>query len=117
MNTSIMRIIIVVLVVVSICCAPIRHGLRQESINALALGNHSVSAGIVDELNSCAPRPHYASGFRPIVPADFHYGFGGLLAATSDLYSDYVGYADIIDVIDAAMTGPIMQLALEEGQK
>ena len=112
-----MRLLIVVLVVASICCPPIRHGLRQESINAFALGNHSVSAGVVDDLNSCAPRAHYASGFRPIVPADFHYGFGGLLAATSDLYSDYVDYIDIIDVIDAAMTLPIMQLALEEGEK
>ncbi|CAB3674627.1 hypothetical protein LMG24238_02288 [Paraburkholderia sediminicola] len=112
-----MRILTVVLVVASICCAPIRHGLREESIDAFAPGDHSVSAGVVDDLNSCVSQTHYASGFRPIVPADFHYGFGGLLAATSDLYSGYVGYVDIIDVIDAAMTGPIMQLALEEGQK
>lgn len=112
-----MRILIVVLVVASICCPSIRHGLRRESVDAFALGNRSVPAGVADNLNDCTSRTHYASGFRPIVPADFHYGFGGLLAATSDLYSDYVDYIDIVDVIDAAMTLPIMQLAIDEGRQ
>ena len=106
-----MRILILVLAVAAICCPSIRHGLRLESINAFTPGNGRVPARGADDLNGCASRAHYAAGFRPIVPADFHYGFGGLLAATSDLYDDYV------DVIDAAMTLPIMQLAVAEDRK
>ncbi|MFM0208506.1 hypothetical protein PQQ96_13965 [Paraburkholderia sediminicola] len=109
-----MRIFILVLVVASLCCPSIRHGFRLESVNAFAAGHGSGPAGIADDLSGCASRAHYASGLRPIVTADFHYGFGGLLAATSNLYTDYVDY---IDVIDATMTLPIMQLAVAEGQK
>ena len=109
-----MRILILVLVVASICCPSIRHDLRLESINAFAAGHGSGPAGVADDLSGCESRAHYASGFRPIVAADFHYGFGGLLAATSGLYTDYVDY---IDVIDAATTLPIMQLAVAEGRK
>lgn len=112
-----MRILIVVLVVASICCPSIRHGLGQESVSVFAPGKRSIPAGVADDLNGCISRAHYASGFRPIVPADFHYGFGGLLAATSDLYSNYVDDMDIVDVIDAAMTLPIMRLAIEEGRE
>ncbi|MFM0245769.1 hypothetical protein [Paraburkholderia sediminicola] len=109
-----MRILILVLVVASICCPSIRHDLRLESINAFAAGHGSGPTGVVDDLSGSASRAHYASGFRPIVAADFHYGFGGLLAATSGLYTDYVDY---IDVIDAATTLPIMQLAVAERRK
>jgi hypothetical protein len=112
-----MRILILVLAVAAIWCASIRHGLRLESINAFAPGNGSAPADVADDLVGCTPRAHTASGFRPIVPVDFHYGFGGLLAATGDLYADYFGDIDIIDVIDAAMTSAIMRLAVAEGRK
>jgi hypothetical protein len=112
-----MRILVLVLAVASICSPSILHGLRLESANAFTNGNDNGPPGIADDLRGCVSRPHYASGFRPIVPADFHYGFGGLLAATGDRYSDYFGDSDIIDVIDVAMTLPIMQLAVAEGQK
>jgi hypothetical protein len=62
-------------------------------------------------------RPTMPRGSGPIVAADFHYGFGGLLAATGDLYADYFGDIDIVDVIDAAMTLPIMKLAVAEGRR
>lgn len=112
-----MRILILVLAVVSICCFSIRHGLQQESVNAFAGGNDSAAVANADDLDGCSPRVHYASGFRPIVPADFHYGFGGLLAVTGDLYADYFGDIDLVDVIDAAMTLPIMKLAVAQGRK
>lgn len=112
-----MRIFVLVLAVASICSPSILNGLRLESVNAVAPGNGSGPPGIADDLRGRAQPAHYASGFRPIVPADFHYGFGGLLAATGDLYSDYFGDSDIIDVIDAAMTLPIMQIAVAEGGK
>lgn len=112
-----MRILILVLAVASICSPAALPGLRLESVNAFSPGNGSGPPGIADDLRGCASRPYYASGFRPIVPADFHYGFGGLLAATGDRYADYFGDSDIIDVIDAAMTLPIMQLAVAEGRK
>lgn len=112
-----MRILILVLAVVSICCFSIRHGLHQESVNAFAGGNDSEAVANADDLDGCLPRAHYASGFRPIVPADFHYGFGGLLAVTGDLYADYFGDIDLVDVIDAAMTLPIMKLAVAQGRK
>ncbi|MFM0729598.1 hypothetical protein PQQ52_03760 [Paraburkholderia sediminicola] len=112
-----MRILVLVLAVASICSPSVFHGLRLESVNTSTPGNGSGPPGIADDLRGCVSRPHYASGFRPIVSADFHYGFGGLLAASGDRYSDYFGDSDIIDVIDAAMTLPIMQLAVAEGQK
>ncbi|WP_147394107.1 hypothetical protein [Paraburkholderia sp. BL23I1N1] len=105
----------------AICCPAIRHGLRLESINAFSRSdgnrNGSAPAGAADDLGACTSRAHYASGFRPIVPADFNYGIGGLLAATGDLYADYFGDMDIVDVIDAALTLPITQLAVAEGRK
>ncbi|MFL9866172.1 hypothetical protein PQR67_18505 [Paraburkholderia fungorum] len=112
-----MRILILVLAVVSICCFSIRHGLHLESVNAFAGGNGSALTADTDDLGGCSPPVHYASGFRPIVPADFHYGFGGLLVATGDLYADYFGDIDLVDVIDAAMTLPIMKLAVAQGRK
>ncbi|MFL6645837.1 MAG: hypothetical protein ACJ8GM_16195 [Paraburkholderia fungorum] len=102
---------------VSICCFSIRHGLRPESVNALCRGNGSAAAADADDLGGCSPQIHYASGFRPVVPADFHYGFGGLLAATGGLYDDYFGAIDLVDVIDAAMTLPITKLAVAQDRK
>lgn len=112
-----MRILILVLAVVSIWCFSIRHGLRPESVNALCRGNGSAAAADADDLGGCSPQIHYASGFRPVVPADFHYGFGGLLAATGGLYDDYFGAIDLVDVIDAAMTLPITKLAVAQDWK
>lgn len=112
-----MRILILVLAVVSICCFSIRHGLHPESVDALSRGNGNAAAADADDLGGCSPRAHCASGFRPVVPADFHYGFGGLLAATGDLYDDYFGDIDLVDVIDAAMTLPITKLAVAQGRK
>ncbi|MDT8837132.1 hypothetical protein ParKJ_06890 [Paraburkholderia fungorum] len=112
-----MRILIFVLAVVSICCFSIHHGLRPESVNALCRGNGSAAAADADDLGGCSPQIHYASGLRPVVPADFHYGFGGLLAATGGLYDDYFGAIDLVDVIDAAMTLPITKLAVAQDRK
>ncbi|RDJ98800.1 hypothetical protein [Paraburkholderia lacunae] len=106
-----MRILVVVLAAASICCPVIRHGLRLDSIDALTRDNGSAFESVADDLNECMSSAHYASGFRPIVAADFHYGFGGLLAATSDPYLDY------FDVIDAAITLPLTRLAVAEDRE
>jgi hypothetical protein len=105
-----MRVLIIVLVLASICCPSIRHVIERESMKVFTDDRDRDDDGFKDDLNACTAHVYYASGFRPIVTADFHYGFGGLLAAASDPYGDY------FDEIDAAITLPIMRFALAEGR-
>ncbi|EEA01500.1 hypothetical protein BH160DRAFT_3177 [Burkholderia sp. H160] len=81
-----MRVLIVVLMLASICCPSIRHVIGQESMKVFTDERDRDDDGFKDDLNACTARVYDASGFRPIVTANFHYGFGGLLAAASNPY-------------------------------
>lgn len=104
-----MRFLILGLACILFCYPSVRCGSGPQPDNPFdddtlhRTGNTGYTG---EDLKRCMPCVHYASGMRPVVSADFHYGFGGLLAAATDLYPDY------IDMADAAMTLPITRLAL-----
>lgn len=106
-----MRAFIATLIVAVIYCPPAAHVPPLDSINTFVFDDGSEVTRTADDPHVCTSHARHAAAIRSVTSADFHYGLGGLLAATSDLAGDY------IDEIDAAMTLPMTQLALLEDLK